>query len=287
MDSEHLCRQCAKLRICKGKVKADLTGEEREEWRSKIRATYTRFDVLTDIPAKLRRLWGECYKKTDLKLARAKSEAACFAAELEYYKLKAVLVKPDKGGKKRQKQNLGWYRKQMTRWLAGEVDECWTEATKIQSRRQAQRQRKKKADSKKPQPAPEQIHQRELERKQRRVAGLVRMGDRSKAMRAVESLPMLDTSDPAVFEQLQSLCPSSEEEVKFPTTEQIEEYRRADAALNPEAAEFCERTTEIVDESCRGVVVTAKMILEAVGKAGRITAGGLNQITPFHVQRTL
>ena len=61
VKTEHICQECNKKIPKREKVKRILTAQERRLIIDRVRdANQTKFRIMDDIPARLRRLWGQC-----------------------------------------------------------------------------------------------------------------------------------------------------------------------------------------------------------------------------------
>ena len=107
-------------------------------------ANQTKLRIMEDIPAQLRRLWGQCVTSVLDSLAHARTDDDAFKAYESWAKLKSVLVLPIRGGNKKQHTRARFHRRQMTLWIAGNTEDCWTNALAIERERASKRRNSRK-----------------------------------------------------------------------------------------------------------------------------------------------
>ena len=78
---------------------------------------------MDDIPAQLRRLWGQCVHGVRDRYASARTDEDAFNALEAWTKLKVVLVMPLRGGRQKESRRSA-HRHMMIQWLAGDTEEC-------------------------------------------------------------------------------------------------------------------------------------------------------------------
>ena len=123
---------------------------------------------------------------------RAKTTKQTFRAIERWSKLKSVIIRPLRGGKKRKNSGaLCKWQKNMERWINGEWESVWQEACELEERRTAsQRKRPRKMQSSKP--------EEELMRRWNRVKKLVNDGELSKAAREIDGAGVAEPSSKVV-----------------------------------------------------------------------------------------
>ena len=138
-NNKWLCKSCSCIDEAE-EVSRHLNSTDIECLINKIR-TANRFHLrmLTEIPKSLRRLWSDCVAATLMKFAKAKTDEDSFRALESWVKLKSILVLPVTS-KKRCGSNRRFHQKQMLTWLAGNEEDCWHNAKKVeQGRLEAQK----------------------------------------------------------------------------------------------------------------------------------------------------
>ena len=94
----------------------------------------TKIGFKTETPKSLRRLWSDCVTATIMKFSKAKTDDESFRTLESWVKLKAVLVLPIRG-KKRRISNRKFHQNQMLIWIAGNEEQCWNIATEVEQER--------------------------------------------------------------------------------------------------------------------------------------------------------
>ena len=79
-----------------------------------------------------------------MKFSAAKTDEESFLALESWVKLKAVLVLPLRVSKSRTSSGRKFHQEQMRNWLAGNEDECWQKAKKVEEERQRLFKKRKK-----------------------------------------------------------------------------------------------------------------------------------------------
>ena len=126
--NEHICRACNKKIPKLAKVKCKLRTYERQLVTNRIHeANQTRFSIMDDIPAHLRRLCGQCVHSVLDSFASARTDEDAFNALEAWAKLKVLLVTPTRGGRKKRESRIHIHRRLMLQWIAGNIEECWSE----------------------------------------------------------------------------------------------------------------------------------------------------------------
>ena len=133
-NRDWLCKSCSSLDEAE-EVSNCLSNSERDSLISEIRVANTfHLRILTEIPKSLRRLWSDCISATLMKFAKAKTDDDSFRAVGSWVKLKSVLVLP-LGSKKRRGSSLKFHKEQMLEWIAGNEEDCWVKAIKVEQDR--------------------------------------------------------------------------------------------------------------------------------------------------------
>ena len=92
VGTEHMCQECNQKTPNRDKVKRILKVQERRIVINRIRDTnQTKFRIMDDMPARLRRLWGQCVHGVRDRYASAKTDDDAFNAPEAWAKLKVVL----------------------------------------------------------------------------------------------------------------------------------------------------------------------------------------------------
>ena len=189
-----ICPKCHKERPYRTNNVQTLSNNERKLAVTNIQnANQTKLKIMEDIPARLRRLWGQCVTSVLDRLAHAKTDDDAFKAYESWAKLKSVLVLPIRGGYKKQHTRTRFHRRQMTLWIAGNTEDCWTNALAIERERASKRRnsrKNKQHDQHNTGAIDRRTNERltaDKERRHMRVKRLVNHGEWSKAMGALLS----------------------------------------------------------------------------------------------------
>ena len=125
VGTEDICQECNKKIPKREKVKGTLTAHQRRLLINRIRdANKTKFKIMNDIPARLRRLWGQCVHSVLDRYASARTDEDAFKALEAWAKLKVVLIMPLRAGRQKKKSRSSAHRQMITPWLAGDTEEC-------------------------------------------------------------------------------------------------------------------------------------------------------------------
>ena len=113
--AEGLCDKCDKKRpVARGLV-SDLTARKREKLREELISIQgTKFVLRRVIPRKLCTLWADILTDIALGMADATKESEALRAFKRYLMVKAVLIKPLRGGGGRWNRNTNMTEKLMT-----------------------------------------------------------------------------------------------------------------------------------------------------------------------------
>ena len=126
----------------------------------------------------------------------------------------------------------------------------------------------------------------------RRVKNYVNVGELRKAMTAIRSNGIAAIDD-RVLTQLQSKHPMRRKPVALPPIDDdsnpgcdhrgnVEEEKKEE-----KSEEFSRHVSTILDSVITSVTITADNIISAAKLARRLSSGGLQQITPWHLKRAL
>ena len=204
---------------------------------------------------------------------------------------------PLKAGRQRKSASRKFHEKQMMRWLAGEHEECWQTAITIEHRRQTRIKRRNlqrqkgfinREDNREndPQLLGEQLT-KEQKQRYRRARNYVNVGELGKGMTAIRSNGIAPV-DENVLTQLRSKHPLRQKAVALPPLDEFKtEYADIDQKIGHISQEYSQHVAKILDSILPSVTVTAENILSAAKSARRLTSGGLQQITPWHLKRAL
>ena len=287
-----------------------------QEIKNRIRnANKTHLRILSDIPRSLQRLWGSCVTATIMKFAKSKTELESFLALECWVKLKSTLVLPLKAGKQRRSATHKFHERQMLMWLSANYDECRKISTAIEQKREILLKKKKNIQknkrelNRKEEPKnilSDKLQGDELSREEKqmykRAKNYVNVGELRKAMTAIRSNGIAEV-DKRVLEQLQAKHPQRLQPVAFPPMDIIksrlvhnsiveedmkeESIQQEEGKLQNKSDEFSQHVSTVLNSILSSVTVTADNILSAAKLARRLTSGGLQQITPWHLKRAL
>ena len=135
------------------KIVNDLTALQRKESTADfLRIQEMKFVLRPSVPRKLCTLWSDILTDIALAMTDATTESEARKALRRYLMLKAVLIKPERGGGGRLNRNLNLTERLMTSFYKGREDEVWQTAEGIeksrQKKREAQRKRNRKRNHK-------------------------------------------------------------------------------------------------------------------------------------------
>jgi len=204
-------------------------------------------------------------------------------------------------------------------WLAGDFDGCLRTATAIEQQREIMLKRKKipkgKSDFKRRDNsvnASSDVHEldgSELTKQEkhtyRRLKNYANVGELRKAMTAIRNNGIAAMDD-RVLAQLQSKHPMRQQPVALPPMEDInpdigctlnveeeeiweeksEEFIEEKNSVE-KSEEFSRHVSTVLNSVLSSLTVTADNILTAAKSARRLTSGGLQQISPWHLRRAL
>ena len=143
------CDKCDKKRPAASKLTMDLTITQREKSQLDLMSIQeTKFALRPVVPRKLCTLWSDLLTDVALGMADATKESEVRKALRRYLMLKAVLVKPVRGGGGHRNRNINLTEKLMTWFWQGREDEVWQTSLEIEKRRCAKRIRRKKGQAK-------------------------------------------------------------------------------------------------------------------------------------------
>jgi len=101
-----LCSNCAEQAPPEGKIQPSLNSSRRQALTNRIQKTNNYYmQTLTELPPKLWRRFESAMAKTHKKLANSETELQQYEALLEQAQLKALIVRPFSGGRKRSRRN--------------------------------------------------------------------------------------------------------------------------------------------------------------------------------------
>ena len=285
------------------------------ELKKRIRnANNTRLRILSDTPRPLQRLWSSCVTATIMKFAIAKTELESFAALECWVKLKSSIVLPLKAaGKQRKNAIHKFHERQMLMWIAGDYEECWKSAIEIECQRETLLKKKsnqkqksylnrkdksgsRQSDTGNPDNGNKDEPSKEEKQMYRRAKNYVNVGELSKAMTAIRSNGIAAIDD-EVLTQLQHKHSKRRQPVALPQindesnlssdqSDYIEEEKE-EGESKVVSEEFSRHVSTILDGVPTSVTVTADNIMAAAKSARRLSSGGLQQITPWHLKRAL
>ena len=92
-------------------------------------------NVLKHVPKDLCRKWSQILTSIILEWNKAKSTVEALRAVLKWHKVKSVIVRPVREGKKRRSGGFRMWSENMDDWLAGNWEHCWTNACDLEKRR--------------------------------------------------------------------------------------------------------------------------------------------------------
>ena len=143
---------------------------------------------------------------TLMKFAKAKTDDDSFRALESWVKLKAVLVLP-LGSKKRRSSSRKFHQEQMLNWVAGNEEDCWVKATKVeQDRKNSSKRRDLKPKSSFGQNERVDALTTAQITKYKRAKNLVNVREISKAMATILSNGVANVDD-EVLKQLRNKHP--------------------------------------------------------------------------------
>ena len=151
IGTEDICQECNKKIPKREKVKRTLTAHQRRLVIDRIRdANRTKFKIMDDIPARLRRLWGQCVHSVLDKYASARTDKDAFDALEAWAKLKVVLVMPLRAGRQKKESRSTAHQHMMIQWLAGDTEECWREGLRMEQVRKSRNEKRRRSPEAKP-----------------------------------------------------------------------------------------------------------------------------------------
>ena len=198
-------------------------------------------------------------------------------------------------------------------WIAGDYEECWKIATAVEQDREMmlkknfQRGKRNFNGRDKHEnlsPDVNQLQSDELTKEEKqmykRAKAYVNVGELRKAMTAIRSNGIAAVDD-RVLAQLKSKHQGRLQPVALPQMEHINsgfvhstnvEEEKVEEFIQEEKSEdkpdeFSQHVSTVLNSVLSSVTVTADDILSAAKLARRLTSGGLQQITPWHLKRAL
>ena len=225
VGTEHICMICHRKIPKPDRVKKTLTAHRIQLATNRIRdANQTKFRIMDDIPARLRRLWGQCVHSTLDRYASARTDEDAFNALEAWAKLKVVLVLPLRGGRQKKESRRKTHQRMMIQWLAGDIEGCWREGLRIEQIR--------KSRSRKRQRGPHPMDKKgttptktEERRKWDSAKRLVNIGEYRKAISALRSNGTATITE-SVLDQLRTKHPKRTRPINRPRPPFVESEDR-------------------------------------------------------------
>ena len=135
--AEGFCDKCDEKKPIASKVAEDLTVDQREKSTTEfLKIQETKFVLRRTVPRKLYTLWSDIVTDIALGMSDATRESEARRALKRYLMLKAVLIKPIRGGGGRYNRNVNLTERLMTSFWKGDEDEVWKTAIEIEKSRQ-------------------------------------------------------------------------------------------------------------------------------------------------------
>ena len=140
-DKTGTCLKCVRERLTAGEKSSSDPGESPAEISSLLesiaQADRTKMNVLAHVPKDLCRKWSQVLTSIILEWSRASSTVEALRAVHKWHKVKSVIVRPVRGGRKRRTGGFRMWNANMDDWLAGQWEQCWDNACDIESRRRS------------------------------------------------------------------------------------------------------------------------------------------------------
>ena len=261
VGNEHICHACHRKIPKPDKIKSKLTAHRRQLITDRIRdANQTRFRIMDDIPAKLRRLWGQCVHSVLDRYASARTDEDALNALEAWAKLKVVLITPVRGGRQKRESKGKTHRRMMIQWLTGDIEECWNEGLRIEQIRKSHHRNRNRRRGQRPEEKNGATYTTTEERRKRDSAKrLANIGEYRKAMSALLSNGTATITD-SVLDQLRKKHPPRTKPITRPRPPYAESENRDhnddsddewDMQLPPAPSEnsFCPSPTQVTGAS--------------------------------------
>ena len=204
-----MCSSCWKLSLpdsYPSNVCENIEPSEQDEILEKIRMASTiTMDVVKCIPWSLRQWWSKAVTVTLLDWLKASTAKEALQAVERWCKIKAVIVKPLRGGrKKKNKAALYKWQQNLMRWINGDWENVWSEACDLEKRRAKSRKRQKNKKL-----TPQLPHEAQM-KKWIRIKRLVNDGELSKAARDIDGAGVA-TPTKEIVDELRAKYPKRKE----------------------------------------------------------------------------
>ena len=303
--AEGSCDKCDVKRPDAHKVVQDLTAGQREmSMVELISIQETKFVLRRAVPRKLRTLWSDIMTDIALKMSDATKESEARGALKRYLMLKAVLIKPLRGGGGRYNRNVNLAERLMTSFWKGKEEEVWETALEIEKGRQKKNELQRTRNRKRNLRGDRIRKTAKLSEVQRRSEKAKLLTNDGELRKAFATMVQRGVAPPTVtiVEQLKSKFPARKNTVRWPDKNRIDSLRSLveNTVVQMEVDECCQEKESFeessglresllelqksIENDFQAVEVHWEDIVKVASRAKKSTGGGLCQLTPWHLK---